>query len=194
MYFDFFSILSDLGSKFLVRLRGVLFGLLFGIHFKKLGRNVKIRGSRFFQAGNGVCVGDYCWLEAVYRYQSVRYTPSLIIGNEVAFSDFCHISCAHKITIGDNCLFGSKVYVGDHSHGSLNKDKLNLNIPPKSRPLDDFGEINIGKNCWIGDGVVLLAGTSLAAGSIVGANSVVKTVVTRPALVAGVPAKIIRYL
>lgn len=193
-WFNILSICFDCYTKALVVCRVFVFALLHGVRFKKLGQHVKIRGSRFFKVGRNVCVGDFCWIEAVHTYKSFHYSPSLIIGNRVALSDLCHISCAHRIVIGDDCLLGSKIYIGDHNHGSLNMDRLDLEMPPACRHLDDIAEVIIGDNCFICDGAVILAGTSLATGTIVGANSVVKLKTDRPALIAGVPAKIIKYL
>ncbi len=184
----------DYYSKVLVRCRAIFCALLYGVHFIKLGQGVKIRGAQYFQIGRNVSVGDFCWIEAVYKYKSFHYSPALIIGNGVALSDLCHISCAYRITIGNDCLLGSKIYIGDHNHGSLKVDRLDLETPPAKRPLDDIEPIIIGDNCFICDGAVILAGTTLARGSMVGANSVVKLKVDRPALIAGAPAKIIKYL
>ena len=117
----------------------------------------------------------------------------LNIGDNVALSDLSHISCVSDISIGANCLIGSKVYIGDHNHGSLSNQHEVLNIPPAHRCLGDIKSIFIGENSWICDGVVILAGTRLAAGTVVGANSVVRLSVERPALIAGVPARVIKY-
>jgi acetyltransferase-like isoleucine patch superfamily enzyme len=109
-------------------------------------------------------------------------------------SDLTHISCVSKIDIGDDCLIGSKVYIGDHSHGTLADTSEVLNIAPARRHLGDIGEVTIGAKTWICDGAVILAGTVLAQSSIVAANSVVRLKESRPALIGGVPARVIRYL
>lgn len=176
------------------RIRALVYSYMFGLSLKRLGYHCKLKGMEYFNLGKGILIGDFCCIEAVYKYGSRSHSPSLIINENVAFSDFCHISCVHKIYIGANCLFGSKVYVGDHNHGSMVRIKEQLHIPPALRPLDDIGEIIIEETCFICDGAIILAGTRLAAGSIVAANSVVKMKTDRPALVGGVPAKIIKEL
>jgi lipopolysaccharide O-acetyltransferase len=118
----------------------------------------------------------------------------LVLGSRVAISDFTHISCVERIEIGDDCLLGSKVYIGDHSHGSVADLEQIRDVAPAQRPLSDIAEIIIGEKTWIGDGAVILAGTRIARSSIVGANSVVRLKEERPALIAGVPARVIRYL
>lgn len=141
-------------------------------------------------------VGDGCWIEAVSSYMNVKYNPKLTIGNNVSLSDYVHISCVNHIEIGSGVLIGSKVYIGDHSHGGYKRTvSVNLDIPPAFRCLGDHGSVIIGNNCWIGDNAVILANVNVAAGSVIGANSVVKNISTdRSAIIAGIPAKIIRYL
>lgn len=176
------------------RIRGACFRLLFGLPFRRIGRHLTIHGGRAMSIGSCVSVGDGCWIEAVVSYRGQKYSPRLTIGNHVSMSNWTHISCAWQITLGDGCMLGSKVYIGDHSHGSVwGDDGRNLGFPAHL-PLQDFGPIDIGAGTWIGDGAVILAGTTLGAGSVVGANSVVKLQESRPAVIAGAPARVVRYL
>jgi acetyltransferase-like isoleucine patch superfamily enzyme len=184
----------DQGVKLLPRMRAIAVYLRTGIKFKRVGRHAKVYGSKRMQVGRGVAIGDNCWVEAVTRYQGVAHNPRLVIGDRVALSDLTHISCVEHIRIGDDCLFGSKIYVGDHNHGSVGNLEQILRVAPAARPLGDAAEIVIGEKTWIGDGAVILPGTRIGRSSIVGANSVVHLREERPALIAGIPAKIIRYL
>lgn len=174
--------------------RGAFYRCILGLSFRRVGRNLKIRGGRNISLGQSVAVGNDCWIEAVTSYKGHRYEPSLSIGSQVAISDWTHISAACAIAIGDGCLIGSKVYIGDHSHGSLRSEGLDLGVFPAERPLGDLEAVSIGAASWIGDGAVILAGTHIAPGSVVGANSVVRLKESRPALIAGVPARVVRYL
>jgi acetyltransferase-like isoleucine patch superfamily enzyme len=184
----------DLASGLSIRVRAKLVGLARGIYFHKLGRLVKIRGPNNIKLGKNVSAGDFCWIEAISYYAGRRYTPRLEICDGVSLSHLSHISCVGHVRIGKNCLVGSKVYIGDHSHGSPSNVLEIFATPPANRHLDDIEPIDIGENSWICDGAIILAGTRLAMGSIVGANSVVKMQSNRPAIIAGVPARIIRYL
>lgn len=168
-----------------------IFRMLVSKKFIRIGRNFKLYAPpNFF--GNGIMVGDNCWFETVNNYNQATYQPNFKVGNGVAFSDGVHISCAHYIEIQNQVLFGSNIYVGDHSHGYGPNPE---NIGPAKQPLINFGEIIIGDRCWIGDGSVILANCKIAPDSVIAANSVLKNIYTeKPAIIAGNPAIIVKFL
>lgn len=53
--------------------------------------------------------------------------------------------------------------------------------------------VNIGSDCWIGEGAFLVGGIKIGNGAVVLAHAVVTKDVPDYAIVGGVPAKIIRY-
>ena len=174
------------------RIRAIFFCLLTGIRFKSVGVNLKIFGAPFMRIGRDFSLGDGCWLHAVSKYKEFSYAPLLIIGDGVSFSDAVHVSCVSEVRIGSGTLVGSRVYIGDHCHGSTDLDRENLLTPPAQRPLSDAAPIFIGDNVWIGDGVVILAGSVIPSGSIIGANSVVKGCFSVAGVIAGCPATLKR--
>jgi acetyltransferase-like isoleucine patch superfamily enzyme len=54
-------------------------------------------------------------------------------------------------------------------------------------------EVSIGSDVWIGTRAIVLRGVNVGHGAIIAANAVVTKNVPDYAIVAGVPAKIIRY-
>ena len=93
-----------------------------------------------------------------------------------------------KCTIGEKTLLGSGVHVlsGKKQH---NFDELDIPIQEQS---GSYTKTAIGKNCWLGNGAIIMA--DVADGSIVAAGSVLINPVTEPASIyAGNPAKLIRY-
>lgn len=186
-------------GRALPRLRGYCYRLLLGFPFRRVGRDLRISGMASIQIGPKLLLGDGCWIEAVEEYQGHKYQPRLIIGSSVAISNWTHLSCASRIVIGDGCLIGSKVYIGDHNHGmpgsgppAAQPGRASF---PGDMPLVDLQDVEIGRGTWVGDGAVVLGGCSIAPGSIVGANSVVaKFRESRAALIAGIPARVVKYL
>lgn len=184
----------ELVAKINRRINTKLINMNKNYNFKSIGRFCKIRGHQIV-VGRNVIVGDFCWIEAVQKYADETFEPQIVLSDEVAMSDFVHISAIKHIEIGEGTLIGSKVYIGDHSHGHYKDDTLRnaeKDIMPINRPLADEDSIFIGKNCWIGDGVVILAGTRIGDNCVVGANSVVKGTFKSNVLIAGLPAKIVK--
>lgn len=176
------------------RVRSVFYFLLSGVRFKSIGVHPKIRGERCLRVQSNVSLGDFCWIEAVTSYAGQEFEPLLTIGSNVSLSDSVHISCVKSVTISDGTLIGSKVYVGDHSHRSYRKPGNDSQIEPAKRLLGDIAPVAIGRNCWIGDNVVILAGTEIGDGCVVGANSVVKGKFADSKLIAGIPARVVKEL
>jgi acetyltransferase-like isoleucine patch superfamily enzyme len=103
------------------------------------------------------------------------------------------------VTIGNYCSLAKRIkfYVdGNHryDHASTfpffelghNQDTRNKNCWGKGAP-------KIGHDVWIGNDAVLMSGITIGHGSIIGANSVVTRDVPPYAIVAGNPARIVKY-
>lgn len=66
-------------------------------------------------------------------------------------------------------------------------------IPGKLNEYEK-ASVKIGRNCWLGNGVVITAGVELGDNVVVGANAVVTKSFPSNVVVAGVPARIIRQI
>ena len=166
--------------------------------FMYLGSNYRIskpyslHNVQYISIGNNFSSLYNLRLEAFDEYYGELFSPQIIIGNNVSINSDCHIGCINKITIGDNVLIASKVYISDHNHGSISS--IDRGIAPYLRPLSSKGAIIIEENVWIGEGVCILSGVTIGENSIVGANSVVNKNIPANCVVAGAPAKIIKKI
>ena len=159
----------------------------------RLGRNPRIAGVRCIQLGANFSAADGLWLEAVAEYCGHRYTPQLVIGENCNFSSYVHVACTNRITIGDGLLCGSGVLISDHAHGQYRgAGQTGPEMRPAARRLSNDGVVTIGKNVWLGDGVVVLAGAEIGDGVIIGANSVVNGPIPANTMAVGAPAKVVR--
>lgn len=78
----------------------------------------------------------------------------------------------HKlVVIGNDCIFGEGVKVYDHNH------VFNLYSKPIYKSGFSCKPVEIEDNCWIGSNVVILPGTKVGKGSVIGAGTVLKGVV-----------------
>lgn len=155
----------------------------------QVGRGALLQGCRHISIGEGFFAGQMLWIEAVRQYGVQRFEPTIEIGNNVICSQNVHIAAVMRITIHDGVLFGSRVHVTDHAHGSYGGDNQDApEIPPALRRLTPGRPVVIQRNVWIGDGVVVLPGVTIGEGSIVGANSVVSRDLPAQVIAVGAPA------
>lgn len=64
-------------------------------------------------------------------------------------------------------------------------------IPPAYREYI-AAPVKIGKNCWLGEGVIVLPGVSIGDGCVIGAHSVVNKDIPDASIVVGSPAKVVK--
>lgn len=92
-----------------------------------------------------------------------------------------------KIKIGKNCLISYNVHLRTDKHNYLKK---NTNIIEQGITEKD---IIIDDDVWIGFGAQIMPGIKIEKGAVIGAGSVVTKNVPSHAVVAGNPARIIKY-
>lgn len=152
---------------------------------------VIIRGRAFIGFGRNLTTGYNCRFEVYPNSNDKR--KRLIIGNDVQVNDFVHICAIDHVEIGDNCLFASHVYISDNSHGSYSgsSDDSSPETPPVDREYVTSPVI-IGKNCWLGEGVIVLPGVTIGDGCVIGAHSIVNKSIPSSSIAVGSPAKVIK--
>jgi acetyltransferase-like isoleucine patch superfamily enzyme len=154
----------------------------------RVGRNSYIRGITYMKIGSDFHAGDCLWLEAISRYQKQVFNPRIVIGEGVRASHSVHIAATNYVEIGDGCLFGSKVIITDHGHGQYQREHSSPLEPPTLRPLDSDRKVIIGRNVWLGDGVVVMPDVVIGEGCVIGANSVVTKCIAPFTMAVGAPA------
>ena len=112
------------------------------------------------------------------------------MGANIQINDSVHIAACKSISIGDNVLIASRVFITDHNHGSFPLER-EFDLPPASRKLS-YSPVIIEANVWIGEGAVVLPGVTIGACSVVGAAAVVTKSVPPDSLVVGNPGRVIK--
>lgn len=159
-----------------------------------LDYTAKIEGLRNVVVNNKIYAGKHFWLATYERYQDQSFKPKIVFKGTFFASDFCHIGATNYVEIGDNVLFGSKVYVTDHGHGFYSGEGMHsLPIePPIKRLLNNDKRVIIGDNVWVGDNVVILPDVTIGNGCVIGSNAVVTKDIPDNCIAVGIPAKVIK--
>ena len=109
------------------------------------------------------------------------------IGTNVSSTSRVGISAVEgtTITLGDDVMFASENQLrGDDGHPIFD-----VRSGKRVNPARD---ITVGDHCWIGARAVLLGGTTLGRGSVVGMSALVKGTFPNNCVLAGIPAKLVR--
>lgn len=175
--------------------------LIWGIETKKF-KNVgigtyfqipyEINGANNIVLGNNVSARRRLQLETFEKHNGFKFSPQIVIGNNVSINFDVHIAAINQIVIEDNVLIASKVFITDHSHGN-NLKESNL-LPPSKRKLYSKGPVHIKKNVWIGEGVCIMPNVTIGINSIIAANSVVTKDIPPNCIAGGCPAKVLKEL
>jgi len=117
----------------------------------------------------------------------------LEIGKDLQLNDYVHIAVAERITIGNNVLIASKVFISDHNHGSfsVSDGDAEIHLPPAGRRIISK-PVTISDDVWLGEGVQVLPGVSIGKGAVVGAGSVVAKDIPAYSIAVGSPAKVVK--
>ena len=108
--------------------------------------------------------------------------PRISIGEGTYINRYTIIDASASIMIGACSMIGPMVYVTDHDHGHRR------GLPLGSQPLL-VAPVVIGRNVWIGAGVIVLKGVTIGDDAVIGAGAVVSRDVAAGLTVAGVPAR-----
>ena len=118
--------------------------------------------------------------------KNVNAASSLTIGNNSGIGQFAYIS--GETHIGDNVMMAKNVRIFTRNHNFSS-----LQIPMCKQGTSEEKPVTIGDDVWIGDSVILLPGTRIGNGVVIGAGAVVRGEIPDFAIVTGNPAQIVAY-
>lgn len=124
-----------------------------------------------------VTVGDFSYFE---RHAEAIYTD---IGK------FCSIAANTRINALEHPLERATTHKMSYRP---NEYFRYLGVDQSFRERRRQNRVTVGHDVWIGHGAVVLPGVAIDNGAVIGANSVVSRDVPAYAIVAGVPAQVIR--
>ncbi|CCU72968.1 acyltransferase [Thalassolituus oleivorans] len=109
----------------------------------------------------------------------------LDVHDDVAIAQGFHVTCKGHLVINSGVCIAANVCITDIKHSF--KKVAGANILAQE---DEVIKTSIGKNCFIGYGAVIDAGTVLGEGCIVGANAYVKGEYEAYSVIASAPATV----
>jgi acetyltransferase-like isoleucine patch superfamily enzyme len=136
----------------------------------------------FAERGRKIVIGDNTFIAA----DCTLHGP-LEIGREVAINHHCILDGGRVgIKLHDQVRIAAYCHLYAFDHG------MDLDIPIYQQPVRSQG-IEIGRDVWLGAHVGIKDGVKIAEQAIVGMNSMVTKDVAAREIVAGNPARFIRY-
>lgn len=116
---------------------------------------------------------------------NVLLSPFTEIGDNVEINE--NVRIRQNVKIGNNVLIAPGVQLI-----TINHNYSDASIPIKNQG-EMKGKIEIKDDVWLGTNVIVLPNIKIGKGSIVGAGSIVTKDVPEFTIVAGNPARIIKY-
>lgn len=121
----------------------------------------------------------------------VTHWSKLDIGDNVFIWHFTILDTFNGVKIGDNCQIGTRVGIFTHSsHNSIrlyNKDYHDIYFDSHKGRIK--GGVEIGSNTFVGANSIIMPGTRIGKGCIVGAASYVSGDYEDFSIIVGSPAK-----
>ncbi len=153
----------------------------------KIGEATRVDGSVILDVpmGGSIKIGKRC--DILQGVIFLTYGGDIEVGDDCSFNPYCVIYGHGGLKIGNKVRIATHTVIIPANHSFDNTD-----IPIMNQDETRKG-IVIGDDVWIGNGVRILDGVKIGNGVVVAAGAVVTKDIPDFALVAGVPAKILKY-
>lgn len=126
-------------------------------------------------------------IDSSFRMFPPFYTEcgvNISLGKNVFINACCKFQDQAGIEIGNNVLIGHSVVIATLNHDFNIENRMSMFAK----------KVKIGNDIWIGSNVTILPGITINDGAIIAAGSVVTKDVEKNTIVAGNPAKVIKYI
>ena len=127
-------------------------------------------------------IGENCYIEPPFHTnwggKHIHFGKNVYGNFNLTLVDDTHIY------VGDYTMFGPNVVVATAGHPilpELREQGYQYNAP-----------VRIGKNCWLGAGVIVLPGVTIGDNVVIGAGSVVTKDIPSNVVAVGNPCKVLR--
>ena len=129
-------------------------------------------------------IGEGCYIEPPLHSNMgghhVHFGKNIYANYNLTLVDDTHIY------VGDCTMFGPNVTIATAGHPidpTLRQRGLQYNMP-----------VHIGKNCWLGAGVIVMPGVTIGDNTVIGAGSVVTKDIPSGVVAVGNPCRVLRQV
>lgn len=160
-------------------------------HYPKafIGGGCIVKSPQRIIIGDKTYIGRYSSLIVADNPNDKDIISRLTIGDNTYIGEYNNIRAAGgQIIIGNHCLISQHITMVCSNHQY--KAALMIDQQPWTK---DNNFIKIGNDVWIGANSVILPGVHVCDGAIIAAGSVVTKSVPVNAIVAGNPARVLKY-
>ena len=123
----------------------------------------------------------------ISEYVHIWHSKSLSLGRNCRLGRNNQINAVGEIQIGDNVMFGPYVMITSSGHEFVDIER------PMNRQGSNVAPVLVADDVWIGAHSCILSGVSIGNGAIVAAGAVVTADVAPFSIVAGVPARHLKW-
>ena len=127
-------------------------------------------------------IGENCYVETPFHANwgghHVHFGKNIYANFNLTLVDDTHIY------VGDYTMFGPNVTIataGHPIHPDLRRQGLQYNMP-----------VHIGRNCWLGAGVIVMPGVTIGDNVVIGAGSIVTKDIPSNVVAVGNPCRVLR--
>lgn len=142
----------------------------------ELGKREKMLREMFAEFGDGSYIEPP--LHSNWGGRHTHFGKNVYANFNITLVDDTHIY------VGDGTMLGPNVVLATAAHpilAELRAEQYQYNLP-----------IHIGKNCWLGAGVIVLPGITIGDNTVVGAGSVVTRDLPSNVVAVGNPCRVMR--
>lgn len=127
-------------------------------------------------------IGEGCYIEpplhSNFGGHHVHFGKWVYANYNLTLVDDTHIY------VGDHTMFGPNVVLATAGHP--------INAELRSKGLQYNMPIRIGRNCWLGAGVIVMPGVTIGDNVVIGAGSIVTKDIPSDVVAVGNPCKVLR--
>ena len=129
-------------------------------------------------------IGEGCYIEPPFH---ANWGGKHCHFGKKVYANF-NLTCVDDthIYVGDNTMFGPNVVLATAAHPicpELRAKEYQYNMP-----------IHIGRNCWLGAGVIVMPGITIGDNTVIGAGSIVTKDIPSGVVAVGNPCKVLREI